>query len=55
MELWHPGAPWGGTSHVWQPTWEVLVPHLEERGMEMVDVNRDRDGYWSFHVAARRR
>jgi SAM-dependent methyltransferase len=54
MELWHPGAPWAGPSHKWIPTWQVLVPFLEARGMKELDVERGRDAYWSFHIAARR-
>jgi SAM-dependent methyltransferase len=54
MELWHPGAPWAGPSHKWIPTWQAIVPFLESQGMEIVDVDRGHDDFWSFHVAARR-
>lgn len=54
MELWHPGGPWAGPSHKWIPTWQALVSFLESQGMEIVDVERGRDAFWSFHVAARR-
>jgi SAM-dependent methyltransferase len=54
MELWRPGAPWGGNSHKWQPTHGVLVPFLEQHGMEVLEYNPGHDDFWSFHVAARR-
>ena len=54
MELWRPGAPWAGSSHKWQPTWQVLLPFLQERGMEILDYNPSHDSYWSFHIASRR-
>ena len=52
--LWKPGGPWVGDGHVWSPTWEVLCPFLEREGMAILEVNRNRDRYWSFHIAARR-
>ncbi len=55
MLLWRPGGPWVGGGHKWSPTWQVLVPFLEGEGMEILECNRDRDAYWSFHIAARRK
>lgn len=54
MLLWRPGGPWVGGAHKWSPTWETLVPFLEAEGMDVLECNRDRDAYWSFHLAARR-
>jgi SAM-dependent methyltransferase len=55
MKMWRRCGPWVGLGHQWIPTWEVLVPLLQDRGMEIVEHNPGRDGYWSFHIAARRR
>lgn len=54
MKLWNPGSPWVRGAHKWQPTYEVLLPFLEEHGLKVFDCNDDRDEYWSFHVAAQR-
>ena len=54
MKMWRRCGPWVGLGHQWIPTWEVLVPFLRARGMEIVEHNPDRDEYWSFHIAARR-
>lgn len=54
MTLWEPGSPWVGTDHVWSPTVEAIVPELEQHGMEIVTIDPGPDGYFSFHVAARK-
>lgn len=54
MGLWKRCGPWVGLGHKWTPTHEVLVPHLERRGMQVIDLNPGHDDYWSFHVVARR-
>lgn len=55
MELWRPGGPWVGGAHKWSPTWRAVVPFLESEGMEILEYGRERDDYWSFHIAARKR
>lgn len=54
MALWRPGGPWVGGAHKWSPTHDVVTGFLTERGMEIVDSSAERDGYWSFHVCARK-
>lgn len=54
MELWKPGEIFG-MGHVWSPSWEVLVSFLEKSGMEILELEKDRDSYWSFHIAARKK
>ncbi len=54
MTLWRPGGPWVGGAHKWSPTWQTLIPFLEEAGMDILEYNPDRDDYWSFHIAARK-
>lgn len=53
-EMWVPGGPWVADAHVWSPTWEILVPFLEAEGMEILELDKGRDAYWSFHIVARR-
>ncbi len=53
MRLWNPGSPWVGDGHKWQPRHEIVVPFLEAEGMSILEVNKDHDGYWSFHVVGR--
>lgn len=53
--LWRPGGPWVGARHKWSPTWQAIVPFLEAEGMEVVEFNRERDDYWSFHIVAKRK
>lgn len=55
MTLWEPGSPWVGDDHVWSPTVEAIVPVLEQRGLELVNVDPGPDGYFSFHIVARKK
>lgn len=55
MRLWNPGGPWVGVMHRWAPTHEVINAFLAKHGMDIVDYNRAKDAYWSFHIAARKR
>ncbi len=55
MLLWQPRGPWVGGAHKWSPNHEVVTQFLAEHGMDIVESNPDRDGYWSFHVCARKR
>ena len=52
MKLWHPGGPWVGGHHKWQPTTEAIIPFLEKNNMKIMDCNKERDVYWSFHIVA---
>jgi len=54
MLLWRPGGPWVGGAHKWSPTHDAVVEHIADQGMEIVESNTGRDGYWSFHICARR-
>ncbi len=54
MLLWRPGGPWVGGAHKWSPTHDAVVDHLTQCGMEIVESNSGRDGYWSFHICARK-
>lgn len=55
MKMWHRRGPWVGLGHKWRPRHEVLVPFLDAQEMEVIELNRERDEYWSFHIVARRR
>ncbi len=52
MQLWQNGSPWVGDAHKWSPTWQVLTEFLEANGVKVVEVNKERDEYYSFHVVA---
>jgi len=54
MKLWRRAGPWVGLRHEWTPTWEVLVPFLEQHGVKVAEVDKGRDSYWSFYIAGRR-
>lgn len=54
MLLWQPRGPWVGGAHKWSPSHGVVTQFLTEHGMEIVESNSGRDGYWSFHVCARK-
>ena len=54
MLLWQPRGPWVGGAHKWSPNHDVVTEFLMEHGMEIVESNPGRDGYWSFHVCARK-
>lgn len=54
MMMWRRCGPWVGMAHKWTPTYQVLLPFLEDRNMKIVEYNPGRDVYWSFHIVARR-
>lgn len=54
MQLWKPGEIYG-MGHAWSPSWEVLIPYLEKNGMEILEYEKSRDNYWSFHIVARKK
>lgn len=54
MRLWRRAGPWVGLRHEWIPTWEVLVPFLERNGIEVTEVDKSRDRYWSFYILGKR-
>lgn len=54
MRLWHPGSPWGRFGHKWIPTCEVIDKFLTAERMEIIECNTERDGYWSFHIVAKK-
>ena len=54
MKLWRPGEIFG-MAHVWSPKWEILVPFLEKAGLKILEYEKNRDRYWSFHIIARKR
>lgn len=54
QKLWLPGGPWVGHAHRWVPAWEVINPFLLENDMEILDYNKDKDEYWSFHIIAKK-
>jgi SAM-dependent methyltransferase len=54
MALWNPGAPWVLDGHKWRPRHEILVPFLRGCGMKILEYERFRDDYWSFHIVAER-
>ena len=54
MRLWRPGEIFG-MAHVWSPTWQVLAPFLERAGMEILEYEKNKDRYWSFHIVAKKR
>ena len=49
MKLWNLGGPWAPL-HKWEPKHEIIVPFLEEEGMQVIELNTFRDDYWSFHI-----
>ncbi len=55
QKLWLPGAPWVGHTHRWVPAWEVINPFLTQNNMEILDHNKDKDEYWSFHIIAKKK
>ena len=52
MKLWVKGMP--GVKHQWVPDHETIIPFLEANGMEIVEFNPWHDGFWGFHIVARR-
>ena len=54
MKLWRRAGPWVGLRHEWIPSWEVLVPFLNRHGVEVVELDRGKDSYWSFFIAGSR-
>lgn len=54
MSLWHPGSPWVGPGHKWIPTIEILTEFLTYNGIEIIEYNNQRDGYWSFHLVGKK-
>lgn len=54
MLLWRPGGLWCGLEHKWSPNYERIATVLRASGMEIVTYNAGRDGFWSFHVVARK-
>lgn len=55
MLLWRPGAPWVMDAHRWIPTAEAVIALLESNGLEITERGPEKDAYWSFYIAARKR
>lgn len=55
QKLWLPGSPWVGHAHRWSPTYEVINQFLLQNNMEILEYNKDKDEYWSFHIIARKK
>lgn len=55
MALWKPKGLWVGREHKWSPSVKILLPFLRELNMDILDAQFDKDAYWSFHIAARKK
>lgn len=54
-KLWRPGGPWVGMGHKWVPTYGKINKYISAKGMEIIEHNGERDNYWSFFIAARKK
>jgi len=54
MKLWNPGGLWVGEGHKWIPTHEALTEDFKRLGLKIIDVNKDKDTYWSFHIVGQK-
>jgi predicted SAM-dependent methyltransferase len=52
QKLWRPGSPGVRSLHKWVPTVELICPVLESKGMKFLEVNVEKDRFWSFHIVA---
>ena len=54
MKLWSPGGPWVEDEHKWVPSYKVINKYLKSKNLEIIDYNKSRDEYYSFHIIAKK-
>ena len=54
MRLWEPGGPWVEDEHKWAPNYKILNNYLKSKKLMIIDYNKFRDDYYSFHIIAKK-
>ena len=54
MRLWEPGGPWVEDEHKWAPNYKILNNYLKSKKLLIIDYNKFRDDYYSFHIIAKK-